>query len=95
MERRRLAGDELREATQELSGWSVDGDRLRKSWKFDNFAQALSFVNDVGALAEAADHHPDIKLGWGYADLELTTHDRGGVTDVDISLAKQIDTQVR
>jgi 4a-hydroxytetrahydrobiopterin dehydratase len=48
-------------------------------------------VNKVGALAEEADHHPDIKLGWGYAEFALTTHDRGGLTDFDFDLARKID----
>ena len=91
MERRALTGDELAQAMQELNGWSADQDRLRKRLKFDNFAGALAFVNQVGELAEAADHHPDITFGWGYADIELMTHDRGGVTDVDIALAAKID----
>ena len=52
---------------------------------------ALHFVNQVGALAKSADHHPDITFGWGYVDIALTSHDRGGVTDVDISLATRID----
>ena len=58
---------------------------------FGNFAEALAFVNKVGEIAEAADHHPDIKFGWGYAKIETTTHDRDGVTDHDLALAKQID----
>ena len=42
----------------------------------------------------AADHHPDIIFGWGYAELKLTTHDRGGVTDVDVELAAKVDRVV-
>ena len=91
MERRILKADELSDAIATLDGWTVDGIILRKQLKFENFAKALEFVNRVGAIAEAADHHPDITFGWGYADLELTTHDRGGITDVDIALATKID----
>jgi len=91
MERRALAGEELAEATREMPDWSVAEGRLRRKFQFDNFAGALEFVNKVAELAEAADHHPDITFGWGYADLELMTHDRGGITDVDIALAEQID----
>ena len=64
---------------------------MKRRWKFDNFAGALAFVNKVGELAETADHHPDITFGWGYAEIELTTHDSGGVTDVDVALAAKID----
>ena len=91
MERRILTTDELADALRDLDGWTVDGKMLKKRLKFENFTEALEFVNQVGALAETADHHPDITFGWGYAEVALTTHDRGGITDVDIALARQID----
>lgn len=91
MERNLLAANELAAAIKDLDSWTVDGTVLKKSLKFNNFAEALAQVNRIGELAEAADHHPDITFGWGYADITLTTHDRGGITDVDIALAKEID----
>lgn len=91
MQRQVLKESELTAALASLDNWQIDGKALKKQLKFENFAAALEFVNRVGALAEAADHHPDIIFGWGYADIALTTHDRGGITDVDIALAKRID----
>jgi len=91
MHRQILDESELQKAVSTLNGWKVDGKLLKKSSKFENFALALEYVNKVGTLAEAADHHPDVTFGWGYAELALTTHDRGGITDVDIALAKKID----
>lgn len=91
MERRVLKEDELAAELGSLTGWSVDGTELVRHYKFDNFGDALAFVNKVGEVAEAADHHPDIKFGWGFAEIRLTTHDRGGITDVDIAAAKAID----
>jgi 4a-hydroxytetrahydrobiopterin dehydratase len=91
MERRILNEDELRQALETLDGWIVENKQLKKRYSFKNFAGSLNFVNRVGALAEAADHHPDITFGWGYAKIALTTHDRGGVTDVDVALAAKID----
>ena len=90
MERKILDEKELSSAVKSLDGWAADGKLLKKRFEFENFADALTFISKVGALAEAADHHPDITFGWGYAEIALTTHDRGGVTDVDISLAEQI-----
>jgi 4a-hydroxytetrahydrobiopterin dehydratase len=72
-------------------GWTVDGDALHKKFKFANFAESLAFVNKVGEIAEASDHHPDITFGWGYAELRTMTHDRGGITDVDFALVEKID----
>lgn len=90
MERRKLTKDEIDAALEPLSGWASVDDKIRLKLKFENFAESLDFVNKVGELAEAADHHPDIEFGWGYAAINLTTHDRDGVTDVDIALAKKI-----
>ncbi len=91
MERKKLSAEEIGSGIAQLNGWTANEDRLEKRLEFKNFAESLTFVNRVGELAEAADHHPDIKFGWGYAELELTTHDRGGITATDIDLAKKID----
>jgi 4a-hydroxytetrahydrobiopterin dehydratase len=90
VKREKLSADEIERDLKELSGWSFKEEKLTKRFKFENFADSLAFVNKVGEIAEAADHHPDIKFGWGYAEIETTTHDRGGVTDHDIELAKKI-----
>ena len=91
MKREILNVDELSNALKTLGGWTADDKVLKKRWKFENFAESLVFVNQVAELAEAADHHPDIIFGWGYVELALTTHDRGGITDVDIALGAKID----
>ena len=90
MNREKLEAEEIDERLAGLEGWITEGDRLNKRFKFEDFAAALSFVNKAGELAEGMDHHPDIKLGWGYAEFEITTHDRGGITDFDFALARQI-----
>lgn len=92
MKREILTAGEISDVLKTLDGWSADGKELKKKLKFSNFGEALDFVNKVGELAETADHHPDITFGWGYAEIALTTHDRGGITDVDIALAGKIDS---
>lgn len=92
MERRKLSEEEVEMALERLDSWKFDDDKIEKKFKFANFAEALAFVNKVGEVAEAADHHPDIKFGWGFAKVETTTHDRDGVTDHDIDLAHKIDS---
>lgn len=91
MQRKKLSNDELSPALGRLNGWVHSNDAIVRRLSFSNFAESLKFVNKVGDLAEAADHHPDITFGWGYAEIALTTHDRGGVTDVDLALAEKID----
>lgn len=91
MERKKMTGEEIERELAPTNGWKLDKDTLFKRLEFANFAESLAFVNKVGEIAEAADHHPDITFGWGYAELRTTTHDRGGVTDVDFALVEKID----
>ncbi len=91
MDRRKLSADEIAAGLAELTGWRAENGKLTRRFEFANFAEALAFVNKAGEIAEAADHHPDIRLGWGYAEFDITTHDRGGITDHDLSLAASID----
>jgi 4a-hydroxytetrahydrobiopterin dehydratase len=72
-------------------GWRREGTELVKEVRRSGFAGALAFVNQVGALAEAADHHPDIDIRWDTVTLRLSTHSAGGLTEKDLSLAAQVD----
>ncbi len=74
------------------SDWRRQGDVLVKVVRRGDFAGALAFVNAVGALAEAADHHPDIDIRWDTVTLRLTTHSAGGLTEKDLRLAAEIDS---
>lgn len=91
MARQKLSADEIEKNLQNLKDWKLDGVKITKRFEFANFAESLDFVNKVGVLAEKADHHPDIKFGWGYAEFEITTHDAGGLTERDFNLAKEVD----
>jgi 4a-hydroxytetrahydrobiopterin dehydratase len=91
MKREKLTGTEIEERIQTTAGWRLEGDVLFKRFEFANFAESLAFVNRVSEIAESVDHHPDITFGWGYAEFRTTTHDRGGVTDVDFALVEKID----
>ncbi|HSK74316.1 MAG TPA: 4a-hydroxytetrahydrobiopterin dehydratase [Pyrinomonadaceae bacterium] len=91
MERKKLSAEEIENQLSELKNWTVEGVNLKKRFEFKNFVEALDFINRVGGIAERRDHHPDICFGWGYAEFSITTHDRGGLTDFDFALAKEID----
>lgn len=71
--------------------WHEQNNQISKEFTFSNFQDALAFVNKVGDVAEKANHHPDIELGWGRVRVSLTTHSQGKVTDQDNKLAKAID----
>jgi 4a-hydroxytetrahydrobiopterin dehydratase len=91
MERKKMVPDEILYNLAEIEDWHAENDILSRRFEFENFSQALEFVNQVGAIAEKHDHHPDITFGWGYAEINLTTHDRGGITAFDFAVAKEIE----
>lgn len=77
-----------------LSGqWVIidSGTKIHAEYKFKNFKKALKFVNEVGVIVDAAMHHPDISLGWGYVHLDIQTHSIGGLHDADFVLASKAD----
>ena len=65
--------------------------RINRTFRFENFAQSLAFVDKVGALAESEGHHPDITFGWGYATITLYTHKIKGLHENDFIMAAKID----
>jgi 4a-hydroxytetrahydrobiopterin dehydratase len=69
------------------SGWLEVNGALEREFQFADFAEALAFVNRVGAAAEAADHHPDIEIHWNRVKLRWWTHVTGSITDRDRELA--------
>lgn len=86
-----LNEQELNDQLRTLDGWELRDGALRKHFGFDDFGGALAFVNRVGGAAEAADHHPDLALGWGYVDVAWVSHDAGGVTERDTQMAARCD----
>ncbi len=74
----------------ELPGWGVEGEELVGRWRFPDFAGALAAAVRTGALAERADHHPEIKLGWGKLEVRLTTHSAKALTVKDVDLATKV-----
>jgi 4a-hydroxytetrahydrobiopterin dehydratase len=87
----RLNQNDVRSRLSALSGWELDDDEIQKKYKFSDFREAMTFVNRVAQLAEAADHHPDIEIKYNSVKLELSTHSEGGLTEKDFALATQID----
>lgn len=73
--------------------WSVSEDNvwITRTFKFDDFAAALEFVNNVGDIAESEGHHPDIELSFGKAVVHLSTHAIGGLSENDFIMAAKID----
>lgn len=72
--------------------WELKGDRIKKRFKFANFPEAFGFMTKVAILAEKQNHHPEWSNVYNKVDIELTSHDAGGITERDFRLAKDIDS---
>ncbi len=87
-----LPSDEAATLLAQVNGWEiVNNHHLVKSLRFKNFAEALAFVNQVGAIAEEQNHHPDISLAWGKVVIEIWTHKINGLTESDFIFAAKVD----
>ena len=88
-----LRDDETRGLLAELDGaWTVKDGQLRRRFAFPNFAAAFTLATRAALLAEREGHHPGLKVGWGYLEVELTTHAAGGLTRNDFIMAAKIDS---
>ena len=76
---------------QTVPKWSKHAQTILRTFKFEAFLQGIDFVNQVARKAQKMNHHPDIDIRFNQVTLTLTTHDGGGITEKDFSLAKQCD----
>lgn len=86
-----LEEESLEEALKKLPEWEHVKGAIERTFEFENFAEAMEFVNTVAEVAEEADHHPDIDIRWNKVRLALVTHSAGGITAADIEMAQRID----
>jgi 4a-hydroxytetrahydrobiopterin dehydratase len=86
-----LTDDEIQERLARLNGWSRGAKSIEKTYRFNNFLRAISFVNAVAYVAESVNHHPDLIIHYKEVTVRNWTHVAGGVTQHDFSLAERID----
>lgn len=87
----RLSPDELTAALTGLPLWSGDGEGIRRSIQLPGFPEAVAALVRIAFVAETMDHHPDVDLRWRTLHLTLVTHSAGGVTELDLELARRVD----
>jgi 4a-hydroxytetrahydrobiopterin dehydratase len=87
----RLSPDEISAALNGLPQWAGDGDGIRRSVELPSFRDAVSAIVAIADVAEEMDHHPDIDLRWRTLHVAVVTHSAGGVTALDLELARRID----
>ena len=88
----RLNPAQVAEAVAGLAGWAADGDQaISKTFKLDDHIAAMGFVNRVAMAAEVMGHHPELSIAYSTVDIRLSTHDAGGVTQLDLDMAGKIE----
>ncbi|MGL5817252.1 MAG: 4a-hydroxytetrahydrobiopterin dehydratase [Phycicoccus sp.] len=92
---RRLTDDEVTTQLADLPGWRREGDALRTSIAAPDFPAAIRLVAAAADEAEQMNHHPDIDIRWRTTHWLLTTHDAGGLTQLDIELAHRVSAAAR
>ncbi len=89
-----LDADDLHSALKKCPEWEYENKSITRTIEFEEFNDAIDFVNDLAEIAEEAQHHPDITIRHTKVTLKLTTYDAGGVTNLDIELAQRVDNLV-
>jgi 4a-hydroxytetrahydrobiopterin dehydratase len=87
----KLSQTEAEQRLTSLSGWTLEGDAIRKQYTFGGFPDAIAFVDRLAPKAEAADHHPDILINYKRVTLTYSTHSEGGLTEKDFAGAATAD----
>lgn len=90
-----LTADQLDQALNQLSGWSVKAEKLHREYKFASFVEAFGFMTSVALVAETLGHHPEWFNVYNRVTIDLTTHDSGGITQLDVDLAKRANELAR
>ncbi|WP_263360044.1 4a-hydroxytetrahydrobiopterin dehydratase [Acidicapsa ligni] len=85
-----LTPAEITQSLKAVPDWHIENGELRRGFSFLDFREAMSFVNSVAAVAEQAGHHPYIDIRYNKVRLTLVSHDAGGITEKDFSLANRI-----
>jgi len=86
-----LPEDQITQALATIPEWKREGSEIVRTYSFPSYLGGIEFVNRVAALAEAANHHPDIQIGWRKVTLRLSTHSAKGLTQNDFDLARNAD----
>ena len=87
-----IKAPELKERMKRIPEWELEKKHIERTFEFDDFADAIDFVNSVAEVAEEEEHHPDIDIRYNKVRLVLSTHSKGGLTELDFALAERIDT---
>lgn len=87
----KLTPEELTSRMAALPGWTIQNGTLHREFAFKDFVEAFGFMTQAALVAESMDHHPDWSNVWNRVVVNLSTHDAGGITELDLRLAAAMD----
>ena len=87
-----IKADQLKTRLKKVPEWELEKKHIERTFEFDDFSESIDFVNAVSEVSEEEEHHPDIDIRYNKVRLILSTHAKGGLTDLDFALAERIDT---
>ena len=83
--------EEAKQLQKEVPSWEIQGEKIRKQFKFKNFREAMKFINQMAEVAEGEGHHPDFTVHYNKVDVEIWTHAIDGLSENDFILAAKLD----
>lgn len=89
-----LSESEIEAALPRVSGWSREDKHIVREFRFRDFTQAFGFMTQVALRAEAVNHHPEWSNVWNKVVIRLSTHEAGGLSELDFALAERVDKLV-
>ncbi len=87
-----IKADQLKIRLKKVPEWELEKNHIERTFEFDDFSESIDFVDAVAEVSEEEEHHPDIDIRYNKVRLILSTHSKGGLTDLDFALAERIDT---
>ena len=88
---KKLTDQEIQNKMKEIPNWRLEDDAIVRNWSFNDFSEAMDFINQIARLAEDHDHHPELFNVYNKVSLKFSTHDAGGLTNRDFKIAQDID----
>jgi 4a-hydroxytetrahydrobiopterin dehydratase len=87
----KLTEEQIAQHMKTLPEWELGSDRIKRTFKFEDFVSAFGWMSSAALVAERMNHHPEWRNVWATVEVELSTHDAGGLTELDMKLAAAMD----
>lgn len=89
---KKLSDADIQKNLEQLKGWTLEDGKLHKAYQFDTFVEAFGFMTQLALIAESMNHHPEWFNVYNRVTIDLSTHDAGGISELDFQWAKRADS---